>query len=1501
MVECGTACPPTCTTPEPRQCALSCIRGCQCKPGLLRDRHGRCVSPADCEPRHALADPTSAPAHVAFTCPPGKPGNYSTARWNACSRGYVRCGYRGSRTDGLCPEGTVFDAHAAACVPRAASKVCAFDCAGHSNGMYGEGCDAHFWWCWDGLPTRHLCVRGTFFSKEADECTFFDDVPACTHRAPAPTTTRAPIQTTPAPKMDCSAMPDGDYADPDGGCPPHFYVCSNGYAFKKFCPYGLTFDPTRKLCDYKDRIADCGAAQAQPSKPNSYVCPQPKGDFADPLRPCTGYYWWCMGGHPMYTRCERNMIFNPATGLCDRRRNVLGCNGRFVATGGRDDAHLYGRTTTTTTTTTTPTPATIGTHRTTFPVPLTYPNRQETNRPFNPQTSYATRRPRISTTTGGRNVFDLPRATTGSRVPLIIYTTRQSTPRNQVTTTARPFFIQTSYATRRPQPSTVTGVRDDANLYERTTTTTTTPTLPTISPPRTTFPVPLTYPNRQETGPPFNPQTSYATRRPRTSTTTGGRNVFDPSRATTDRRVPLIIYTTRQSTPRDQVTTTIRPFFTKNSYATRRQPSSVTDGRNFLDPSRTTTDRRVPLTYPTRQSTIHDQVTTTVRPFFTKTSYATRRPQPSFVISGRDDSHLYGRTTTTIPTTTTPTPPTIGPHSTTFPVPLTYPNRQETGRPFNPQTSYATRLPRISTTTNGRTVFDLARATTDSRVPFIIDTTRQSTPREQVTTTVRPFFTQTSYATRRSRISTSTGGPNVFDLSRATTDRSVPLIIYTTRQSTPVQVTTTVRPFFTKNSYTTQPSSVTEGRNFFDPSRTTTDRRVPLTYPTQQPSTFPTQQPSTYPTQQPSTYPTQQPSYSTGGPTSPVLVVANDPKPATVTNNHCAGQADGTLIAFGPCGLEYCECQEEKPLLRVCEEGQVFGLHERSCVAASTQSECGVADETVEVDEENHCAEQEDGTLIAFGPCSVDFCECQNEKPILRSCETGLVFSTDQLTCVYPKQIPECPTVADDPDQAEVTKNHCEGQVDGTLIAFGPCGTEYCECQAEKPLLRVCDDDQVFGLSERSCVAASSKSECGVADETVEVEEENHCAEQEDGTLISFGPCNLDYCECQNEKPILRSCETGLVFSTPLRSCVYPKEIPECPEVADDPEPTAPDAENHCAGQLDGTLIAFGPCGTEYCECLGEKALLRVCDEDQVFGLNERTCVAASTQSECSVADVTVEVEEENHCSNQEDGTLIAFGPCGLDFCECQNEKPILRTCETGLVFSVTQRICVYPKQIPECPTVADDPEPAAESENHCANQADGTLIAFGPCGTEYCECQAEKPLLRVCDEGQVFGLNERSCVATSSQSECIVADETVEEEEENHCADQEDGTLIAFGPCSLDFCECQSEKPILRSCETGLVFSTAQRTCVDPKEIAECPMVVDDSTAMTENHCAGQADGTLIAFGCCKVEYCECQAEKSLLRVCGAGEVFGLSDRSCVPASLECSSEEETLPEGPV
>ena len=49
FTECGTACPPTCSKPQPGVCTLPCVIGCQCPSGTVLDEvQNKCVKRNKC-------------------------------------------------------------------------------------------------------------------------------------------------------------------------------------------------------------------------------------------------------------------------------------------------------------------------------------------------------------------------------------------------------------------------------------------------------------------------------------------------------------------------------------------------------------------------------------------------------------------------------------------------------------------------------------------------------------------------------------------------------------------------------------------------------------------------------------------------------------------------------------------------------------------------------------------------------------------------------------------------------------------------------------------------------------------------------------------------------------------------------------------------------------------------------------------------------------------------------------------------------------------------------------------------------------------------------------------------------------------------------------------------------------------------------------------------------------------------------------------------------------
>lgn len=152
------------------------------------------------------------------------------------------------------------------------------DCSKLDDGWYPDPlnkCSHAFYSCSNGIGSRFDCPGNMHFDKDSKQCASFQDVFDCSGKRPTtpkPTTTTKPPVTEKLP-IDCSAKPSGEYPDPSSKCSNIYFVCSNGYGFKRMCPGGSFFDAKNKRCDYRDEIFDC---TGKTKKPTPKPTPAPK-------------------------------------------------------------------------------------------------------------------------------------------------------------------------------------------------------------------------------------------------------------------------------------------------------------------------------------------------------------------------------------------------------------------------------------------------------------------------------------------------------------------------------------------------------------------------------------------------------------------------------------------------------------------------------------------------------------------------------------------------------------------------------------------------------------------------------------------------------------------------------------------------------------------------------------------------------------------------------------------------------------------------------------------------------------------------------------------------------------------------------------------------------------------------------------------------------------------------------------------------------------------------
>ena len=90
FTSCGTACPPTCSNPDPRICTLQCVIGCQCPQGtVLDEEQNKCVAKDLCRKTNNVCMCYCVIICISIECPPTCSHEYCSVRSNRrklCSR-----------------------------------------------------------------------------------------------------------------------------------------------------------------------------------------------------------------------------------------------------------------------------------------------------------------------------------------------------------------------------------------------------------------------------------------------------------------------------------------------------------------------------------------------------------------------------------------------------------------------------------------------------------------------------------------------------------------------------------------------------------------------------------------------------------------------------------------------------------------------------------------------------------------------------------------------------------------------------------------------------------------------------------------------------------------------------------------------------------------------------------------------------------------------------------------------------------------------------------------------------------------------------------------------------------------------------------------------------------------------------------------------------------------------------------------------------------------------
>jgi hypothetical protein len=215
------------------------------------------------------------------------------------------------------------------------------ECENVDDGDYpdpSEECADHYYSCSGGRYIRMPCAPGTMFDKESGKCDHPMYVRACGGQPTEPTeaTTIARDEVI-GPKIDCSRLEPGDYANPYEECSGTYFSCVGIDSIARYCQESLVYDPELGLCNLPEYVTVCGGYPTQPTETPYYPIPESEYDcsgklngayYPDPDNQCSNLYYSCVGGHGTKHWCAtENLRYDPELEICELEEYVPVCGG----------------------------------------------------------------------------------------------------------------------------------------------------------------------------------------------------------------------------------------------------------------------------------------------------------------------------------------------------------------------------------------------------------------------------------------------------------------------------------------------------------------------------------------------------------------------------------------------------------------------------------------------------------------------------------------------------------------------------------------------------------------------------------------------------------------------------------------------------------------------------------------------------------------------------------------------------------------------------------------------------------------------------------------------------------------------------------------------------------------------------------------------------------------------------------------------------------------------
>ncbi|XP_017479803.1 PREDICTED: uncharacterized protein LOC108369239 isoform X8 [Rhagoletis zephyria] len=436
------------------------------------------------------------------------------------------------------------------------------------------------------------------------------------------------------------------------------------------------------------------------------------------------------------------------------------------------------------------------------------------------------------------------------------------------------------------------------------------------------------------------------------------------------------------------------------------------------------------------------------------------------------------------------------------------------------------------------------------------------------------------------------------------------------------------------------------------------------------------------------------------------------------------------------------------------------------------------------------------------------FMLCRNGKLSVESCKTGNVFSLSAKHC-DPKELVNVNEqvqfqldVGQDRlsesdynyinSNREAVKLICPQNMDGLFLHPFDC-TKYLSCHNGQSQVGSCPPGKVFSISRRQCINRNQVDAYDRVEYLSEVKHEfstelsqgnnNQLLETtcppDANSVYPYPYDNTKYIKCSRGHGTIENCVKGMIFSTTRRYCDYETKVNEYDrnwrsdngydnhkagaDVQEagvmserEPKDVSADADVECPPKAIGTyphpydcrkFLACSHGVTQVKQCApgtAWSAEMEVCDFEKNVN-----CVQGTKLPNTAANTI---IEDKVACPPNMQGLFLhPFN--AQHFVNCNNGETFIQTCQTGSVFSISQRMCLAAREVTPVDRVQCSQDYATDIPSYqnyivCPAQAVGYFV-YPFDGLLYIECLDGRTLIQNCAQNTVFSISNQICIPT--------------------------------------------------------------------------------------------------------------------------------------------------------